>query len=162
MLTETDIELGGGRVRHVYDTGSGSLAVFWHAGTPNTGDPPGPLLPDSEKLGVRWIGYDRPGYASTPAAPGRDVASAAADVAGIADALGIGQFAVMGHSGGGPHALACAALLPDRVRATVSISAPAPYDAEGLDWFAGMQPGQVAEQRAAEAGRDALQAHMAG
>ena len=117
MLTETDIDLGGGRVRHVYDTGAGSagsgrgsLAVVWHAGTPNTGDPPGPLLPDSEKLGVRWVGYDRPGYAGTPAVPGRDVASAAADVAGIADALGIDRFAVMGHSGGGPHALACAAV----------------------------------------------------
>src|SRR6476660_8560382 len=120
MLTETDIDLGGGRVRHVYDTGagsagegSGSLTVFWHAGTPNTGDPPGPLLPDSEKLGVRWVGYDRPGYAGTP------------------------------------HALACAALLPGRVLAVVSGSGLAPRDAEGLDWLAGMTEGGKDNMRAA-------------
>ena len=168
MLTETDIDLGGGRVRHVYDTGagsagegSGSLTVFWHAGTPNTGDPPGPLLPDSEKLGVRWVGYDRPGYAGTPAVPGRDVASAAADVAGIADALGIDRFAVMGHSGGGPHALACAALLPGRVLAVVSGSGLAPRDAEGLDWLAGMTEGGKDNMRAAQQGKEALAAYQA-
>jgi pimeloyl-ACP methyl ester carboxylesterase len=74
------------------------------------------------------------------APPGRDVASAAADVASVADALGIERFAVMGHSGGAAHALACAALLPDRVLAAICGSGLAPYHAEGLDWFAGMPP----------------------
>jgi pimeloyl-ACP methyl ester carboxylesterase len=83
-------------------------------------------------------------------------------VAAIADALGIGRFAVLGHSGGGPHALACAALLPGRVIAAVSVSAPAPFDADGLDWFAGWSPGIAAENRAAAGGRAALQAHWAG
>jgi pimeloyl-ACP methyl ester carboxylesterase len=88
-------------------------------------------------------------------------------VAAIADALGIGRFAVLGHSGGGPHALACAALLPERVIAAVSVSAPAPFDADRLDWFAGWSPGIAAENRAAEnraaaAGRAALEAHWAG
>jgi pimeloyl-ACP methyl ester carboxylesterase len=72
-------------------------------------------------------------YGGSTPHPGRDVASAAADVASIADALGIGRFAVMGDSGGGPHALACAAVLPERVLATVCMSGPAPFDAEGLD-----------------------------
>jgi len=72
-------------------------------------------------------------------------------VAAIADALGLGRFAVLGHSGGGPHALACAALLPARVTAAVSVSAPAPFDADGLDWFAGWSwlagvDGQAIEQ----------------
>ena len=88
--------------------------------------------------------------------------SAAGDVAAIADALGIGRFAVLGHSGGGPHALACAALLPERVIAAVSVSAPAPFDADGLDWFAGWSPGIAAENRAAAGGRAALEAHWAG
>jgi pimeloyl-ACP methyl ester carboxylesterase len=163
MLTETGIDLGGGRVRHVYDTGAGSgeLTVFWHAGTPNTGDPPGPLLPAAERLGVRWVGYDRPGYAGTPSVPGRDVASAAADVAGIADALGVDRFAVMGHSGGGPHALACAALLPGRVLAAVCGSGLAPLGAEGLDWLAGMTEGGKDNMRAAQKGKDALAAYQA-
>ena len=100
------------------------------------------------------------GHGSDPH-DGRTIASAAADVAAIADALGIGRFAVLGHSGGGPHALACAALLPERVIAAVSVSAPAPFDADGLDWFAGWSPGIAAENRAATGGRAALVAHWA-
>ena len=82
-------------------------------------------------------------------------------MAAIADALGIGRFAVLGHSGGGPHALACAALLPERVIAAVSVSGPAPFDADGLDWFAGWSPGIAAENRAAAGGRAALEAYWA-
>lgn len=103
MVTETDLDLGGGRTLHVYDTGAGGegLTVFWHHGTTSTGAPPGPLLPAAAERGIRWVSHDRPGYAGSTPRPGLDVASAAADVASIADALGIGQFAVMGHSGGG-------------------------------------------------------------
>ena len=92
------------------------LTVVWHHGTPNVGTPPEPLLPASAERGIRWVSYDRPGYGGSTPHPGRDIASAAADVEAIADALGIDRFAVLGHSGGGPHALACAALLGDRVR----------------------------------------------
>jgi pimeloyl-ACP methyl ester carboxylesterase len=163
MVTETDLDLGGGRTLHVYDTGAGgeSLTVFWHHGTPNTGAPPGPLLPASAERGIRWVSHDRPGYGGSTARPGRDVASAAADVASIADALGIGPFAVMGHSGGGPHALACAALLPDRVLAVVSGAGLAPFGAQGLDWFAGMAPAGEAELRAATRGRAELESCLA-
>ena len=79
----------------------------------------------------------------------------------MADALGVGTFAVLGHSGGGPHALACAALLPGRVTAAVSVSGLAPYDSVGLDWFTGMGPGGVAALRAAAAGRAARAAYAA-
>ena len=85
----------------------------------------------------------------------------AADGAAIADALGIDRFAVMGHSGGGPHALACAALLPERILGVVSVSALAPFHAEGLDWFAGMGPSGTATLRAAAAGRVALEDYVA-
>ncbi len=161
MVTEADIELSGARTLHYYDTGSDArVAVFWHHGTPNVGAPPEPLFPAATANGLRWVSYDRPAYGGSSPNPGRDIASAAADVAAIADALGIERFAVVGHSGGGPHALACAALLPDRVIAAVSMSAPAPADAAGLDWFAGWSRSGVAEQRAARAGRAALEAYL--
>jgi len=135
VVTETDLALRDGRTLHVHDTGTGDgttgLAVFWQHGTPSTGAPPEPLF------------------------------AAAADVASIADALGINQFAVMGDSGGGPHALACAAVWPGRVLATVCMSGPAPFGAEGLDWFAGMTPTGAAEYRAAATGRAALEAYFA-
>jgi pimeloyl-ACP methyl ester carboxylesterase len=157
--------LGDGRTLHVYDTGAGDgaarLAVFWHHGTPNTGAPPEPLSAAAAERGIRWVSHDRPGYGGSTPHPGRDVASAAADVASIADALGIDRFAVMGHSGGGPHALACGAVLPGRVLAAVCMSGLAPFGAGGLDWFAGMTPSGAAELRAAATGRAALEAHFA-
>jgi pimeloyl-ACP methyl ester carboxylesterase len=164
VLAETDLELSDGRTLHVYDVPvdapEASLTVFWHHGTPNIGEPPEPLLPAAAERGIRWVSYDRPSYGRSTPDPGRDVASAAADVSAIADALGLGQFAVMGHSGGGPHALACAALLPERVLATVCVSGLAPLPAKGLDWFAGMASGAV-ELHAAANGREALEAYLA-
>ena len=163
-LTERDLELSDGRRLHIYDTraddADASLTIVWHHGTPNLGEPPEPLLPAAAQRGIRWVSYDRPGYGGSTAHPGRDVASAAVDVAAIADALGIGRFAVMGHSGGGPHALACGALLSDRVIGAVSVSGLARYGAEGLDWFAGMGPAGAAELRAAAGGRAALMAYL--
>lgn len=160
-MRELDLRLGDGRTLHAYDSGAGtddeagSLMVVWHHGTPNTGAPPEPLFPSSDRLGIRWVSYDRPGYGGSTRRRGRDVASAAADTSAVVDALGIDRFAVIGHSGGGPHALACAALLPERVLAAVVVSGLAPYGAVELDWFAGMSPGGVASLRAALEGPEA-------
>jgi pimeloyl-ACP methyl ester carboxylesterase len=158
ILTRAD-----GHALHFYDQGphAGELAVFWLHGTPNIGVPPAPLFADAARLGLRWIGYDRPGYGGSTRRAGRTVASAAADVASIADHLGLDTFAVMGHSGGGPHALACAALLPHRVLAAVSAAGLAPFDAADLDWFAGMHPSGAASLRAAHAGLAAKTAYEA-
>ncbi|MGX7680249.1 alpha/beta fold hydrolase [Jatrophihabitans sp. DSM 45814] len=165
MVTESDVELSDGRTLHVYDTDPESanthLAVFWLHGTPNTGAPPEPLFPAAARYGIRWVSYDRPGYGPSTVQPGRAVAAAAGDVAGVADALSIQRFAVMGHSGGGPHALACGALLPGRVLSVVSASGLAPLGADGLDWFAGMAAAGVAELRAAISGRTALENYLA-
>ena len=163
MVNETDLELSGGRRLHVYDTGAdhASLAVFWHHGTPNLGEPPQPLLSTATDRGIRWVSYDRPGYGGSTPNRGRDVASASDDVSTIAEALGIGRFAVMGHSGGGAHALACGALLSERIVGAVCVSGLAPFDAEGLDWFAGMGAFGAAELRAAAAGRTALESYLA-
>ena len=150
-VREDDLRLSGGRTLHTYDTGPADerLTVVWHHGTPNIGRPPDPLFPDSTRLGIRWLAYDRPGYGGSTPRPDRDVASAATEAAAVADAAGIERFAVIGHSGGAPHALACAALLPDRVSAAVAISSLAPIDADGLDWYAGMAAPGVAALQAA-------------
>jgi pimeloyl-ACP methyl ester carboxylesterase len=164
VVTETDLELSDGRSLHAYDTGDDAgtrLAVFWHHGTPNIGAPPEPLFLAAARHGIRWVSYDRPGYGGSIPHPGRDVASAAADVSSIADAMGIGQFAVMGHSGGSTHALACGALLPERVLGVVCVAGLAPFHAEGLDWFAGMAAFGAAELRAAARGRTALENYLA-
>ena len=153
-MNELDLKLGDGRILHVYDTGadegSGRLPVVWHHGTPNIGSPPAPLFPAAERLGLRWVSYDRPGYGGSTRDPGRDLGSAADLVSSVADALGIERFALMGHSGGEPHALACGALLPDRVLGVVSMAGLAPFDAGGLDWFAGMAASGVDSLRAIE------------
>ena len=161
-MRDLNLRLQDGRTLHGYDAGAAisgeSLAVFWHHGTPNIGAPPEPLFAAAERLGIRFIGYDRPGYGGSTAHAGRDIASAASDAAHLADALEIERFAVMGHSGGGPHALACAALLPERVLGAVSLAGLAPYGAAGLDWFEGINPSGTAELHAALAGREALAA----
>jgi pimeloyl-ACP methyl ester carboxylesterase len=87
--------------------------------------------------GIRLLSYGRPSYGGSTARPGRDIASAAADVAAVADAFGVDRFAVMGSSGGGPRALACAALLAGRVGAAVTLGGVAPLTDE-FDWFGGM------------------------
>src|SRR5262245_51257117 len=129
MTKELDLRLGSGGTLHVYDTAPGDAArlpVIWHHGTPNIGSPPEPWFDDADRLGLRWVAYDRPGYGSPTPAPGRTIGSAADYTRQVADALGLGRFAVMGHSGGGSHALACGALLGDRVVAVVSVSGLAP------------------------------------
>src|ERR1051325_6531318 len=125
-MKEFDLDLGDGRRLHVYDTGQQAapppLTVSCRHAAPTSGTPPEPLFPVSERLGIRWVSYDRPGYGGATSSTGRDLASAAGYVSRVADALGIDRFAVMGHSGGGSHALACGALLQERVLAVVSVS----------------------------------------
>jgi pimeloyl-ACP methyl ester carboxylesterase len=99
--------------------------------------------------GLRRITMDRPGYGESTRLRGRIVADVVPDIVAIADGLGIGSFAITGGSGGGPHALACAALLPGRVLRCLADVCVAPFDAEGLDWLAGQTRGNVAEFEAA-------------
>jgi pimeloyl-ACP methyl ester carboxylesterase len=115
----------------------GALLVFHH-GSPGAAEPFEPFHRAATERGIVLASYSRPGFGESSRHEGRTVASAAADVAALADHLGHERFLTVGWSGGGPHALACAALLPDRVRAAATIAGVAPYDAEGLDWTAGM------------------------
>lgn len=104
--------------------------------------------PDEELVrstGARVITYDRPGYGGSDRRPGRKVVDCVADVVTVADALGIDRFAVWGGSGGGPHALAVAALLGGRVTRALCAVGVAPYEALGDDWFQGMDAANVKE-----------------
>ncbi|MFT2017073.1 alpha/beta fold hydrolase [Streptomyces sp. 796.1] len=165
MVVERDLEVAEGRRLHVYDTGAAAgdaqVTVFWHHGTPNVGAPPVPLFLAGRRLGVRWISYDRPGYGGSTPRPGRSVAAVVDDVVAVADALGVDRFAAMGHSGGGPHALACGALLGARVVGVVSVAGLAPFGAAGIDWFAGMASAGAQSLRAAVAGRAAKEEYEA-
>lgn len=123
--------------------------VFLLHGTPGCRLGPAPRGPVLYRLGVRLIVFDRPGYGGSDRLPGRRVADAAADVEAIADALGLERFGVVGRSGGAPHSLACAALLPERVNRAAVLVSLAPRAASGLDWFAGMAESNVREYTAA-------------
>jgi pimeloyl-ACP methyl ester carboxylesterase len=112
--------------------------VLVHMGTPNSRHLYQPHGIDAAVRRLRLISYDRPGYGGSTPQPERSVADCAADVRAICAELGIDRLAMWGVSGGGPHVLACAALLPDLVTAVASLASPAPLDAERLDFFAGM------------------------
>ena len=121
--------------------------VLVHMGTPNSRHLYGPHSQDAAGRGLRLISYDRPGYGASSPQPGRSVADCADDVRAICAKLGIDRLAMWGISGGGPHLLACAALLPDLVTAAASLASLAPLGAEGLDYFAGMGQDNVDDTR---------------
>ncbi|KOG30564.1 alpha/beta hydrolase [Streptomyces resistomycificus] len=121
--------------------------VFLLHGTPGSRQGPRPRSMVLYQLGIHLIAYDRPGYGGSTRKPGRQVVDAAADVADIAQFLGLDAFSVVGRSGGGPHALACAAKLSDRVSSAAVLVSLAPPDAEELDWFEGMTESNVREYR---------------
>jgi pimeloyl-ACP methyl ester carboxylesterase len=105
---------------------------------------------------VRLVGYSRPGYGTSDRQEGRVVSDCVSDVEAVAAALELDRFYVLGHSGGGQHALACAALLPERVLAAATIGGPAPHYAAGLDWLAGQDAENIEEWQAALAGGETL------
>ena len=117
-------------------------------------------MADAAGWGLRLIGYDRPGYGRSTPCPGYSIADCAGDVRAICAALEIDRLAMWGISGGGPYPLACAALLPDLVAAAASLASSAPYEAEGLDWFAGMEEDDVDGNRMLLSDREAARAKM--
>jgi pimeloyl-ACP methyl ester carboxylesterase len=123
---------------------AGHPVIYLH-GTPGSRVGPFPRGQVLYELGVRLISFDRPGYGGSDRMATRRVADVAADVEAIANHLEVQRFAVIGRSGGGPHALACAAMLPDRVTRAAVLVSIAPQESEGLDWFAGMAESNVHE-----------------
>jgi pimeloyl-ACP methyl ester carboxylesterase len=148
------------RTLDVHEAGDpAGFPVVFHHGTPSAGLAYGPHAALAREQGIRLIGYDRPGYGSSARAPNRRVEDCVADVTEIADTLKLDAFAAWGISGGGPHALACAALCDDRLKAVASLAAVAPYGADGLDWLAGMGEENHVEFGKALDGEDSLRAY---
>jgi pimeloyl-ACP methyl ester carboxylesterase len=119
--------------------------------------------PDPEiyaRHGVRVVVYDRPGYGLSEPKLERAVVDAASDIEAIADELGFERFVVMGGSGGAPHALACGALLGERVLRVGALVTPAPPDAENFDFFDGLAELNVKEFGAALEGPEAIEAYL--
>jgi pimeloyl-ACP methyl ester carboxylesterase len=160
MVSGRDLTLTDGRLVRVHDSGpdaAGTMTLVWHHGSPQTGALLEPVLLAAKARGIRLVSYGRPSYGGSSPLVGRDVASAAGDVEQIVDALGVTRFVTIGASGGGPHALACAAFMPDRVIGVATLAGLAPFTTS-FDWYAGM----VADGalRAAGQGREA-RAHYA-
>ncbi len=133
------VALADGRTLRAWSEGDpdGVLLVLHH-GSPGAAVPFPTFDRAAAERGIRLVTYSRPGFGGSSRHEGRRVADCAADVAALADHLGAERFLTVGWSGGGPHALACAARLPERVMAAATIAGVAPYDAEGLDWTEGM------------------------
>jgi pimeloyl-ACP methyl ester carboxylesterase len=135
-------------------------ALVFHSGTPSAAIAFRPLTEAAADQGLQLITWSRPGYGGSQSAPGRSVADVASDTTAVLDALGIDEFVTLGWSGGGPHALACAALLAGRCRAAGTIAGVAPYPADGLDWMAGMGAENVEEFTLALKGEQALTPYL--
>jgi pimeloyl-ACP methyl ester carboxylesterase len=114
------------------------VPILVHGGTPNSRHLYGPWVVDASEKGIWLISYDRPGYGGSTVYPDHSVASGADDVRAIARHLGIERFGVWGISGGGPYAMASAALLPDLVVAAAVAASLAPYGKDGFDYYQGM------------------------
>jgi pimeloyl-ACP methyl ester carboxylesterase len=158
---QSEVTLADGRTLRTYEVGdpSGTLVIYHH-GTPASGLLSQSWATDCEQRGIRMVGYDRAGYGGSSRNAGRTIADVADDIAAVADAAGADRFCTWGISGGGPHALACAALLGDRVIAAAALAPVAPYDAEGLEFLAGMGQDNLDEFGAATEGEGALRPYL--
>lgn len=172
------VETPDGRMLDVVVSGpDGGPTLLFHHGTPGSAIPSRSSLRTAADRGMRVVTYSRPGYGGSDRRPGRRVADVADDVAAILDALGIERVLVGGWSGGGPHALATGALLPDRVDGVLVIAGVAPWPHQGdaagepdhhgvagepLDWLEGMGEANQVEFAAALDGEAALRTFLDG
>jgi len=159
MTVRTD----DGRDLEILVTGpSDGLPLVFHLGAPSAAVDVRQITGPAAERGLRTVIYSRPGYAGSTPRPGRLVADAAEDTRSVLGHLGQDRFITLGWSGGGPHALACAALLPARCASAATLAGVAPVEAGGLDWLAGMGPENVAEFAAAREGRVAVTTYLKG
>jgi pimeloyl-ACP methyl ester carboxylesterase len=146
----TTVTTPDGRSLDLYLAGpaDGDVLLF-HMGTPSSGLPYAPAVDVMAERNLRYVAFNRAGYGSSTRRPGRSVADVVEDARAVLDHLGAADALTIGWSGGGPHALACGALLPDRIRAMATIASVAPYPADGLDYLAGMGDENIDEFNAA-------------
>ena len=156
MTSPDHVELADGRRIDCYVSGpEGGLPLVFHHGTPGARPPARAIERAAHARGLRFVTYSRPGYGDSTPLSGRSVADAVSDTRELLEAIGASRCVVAGWSGGGPHALACAARLEASAAALV-IAGVAPYGVEGLDWSAGMGEDNVVEFEAALAGEATL------
>jgi pimeloyl-ACP methyl ester carboxylesterase len=135
------------------------LPLVFHNGTPGAATPIRVLERAAHARGLRLVTTSRPGYGGSTRQPGRSVLDVVADTDAVLAALGAERCLTMGWSGGGPHALACGARLP-AAAAVLAVASIAPYEADGLDWMAGMGEDNVTEFSAALHGESQLRPHL--
>jgi len=157
----SNVLLTDGRVIEVAMAGpkDGTPLVFHH-GTPGSVFLFEPFIEAAESRGLRYVTYSRPGYGNSTRQAGRTVADCARDTVQMANRLGLSRFFTIGWSGGGPHALACAALASDRVIAAATVAGVAPRNSPGLNFLAGMGEENVEEFNAAIAGPNEFQSYL--
>lgn len=150
----------GRQLEYLVSGPAAGAALLFHVGTPNAGTLIRAVTEPAAALGLRVITYSRPGYGQSTAKPGRTIADCVPDVRAVLDAVGVETFHTLGWSGGGPHALACAALLPDRCLGAATLAGVAPYPAAGIDFLDGMDESNIAEFTAAFEGVEAVTAFL--
>jgi pimeloyl-ACP methyl ester carboxylesterase len=161
-VTERElIAMPDGREMDILTAGpEDGLPLVVHEGTPIGLELYPPTVEAARRRGLRMVQIARPGYERSTPLPGRTVADIGGDTRVVMDYLGAETFVTAGWSGGGPHALACAAVLSGRCLAAASVAGVAPYGAAGLDWTAGMAPENVTEFGAALLGQEELTAFL--
>ncbi|MBV9594479.1 MAG: alpha/beta hydrolase [Actinobacteria bacterium] len=140
---------------------AGNVLAFHH-GTPGSGRPFRAMQRAATDRGLRLLTYSRPGYGGSTRHGGRDVSSAVADLSALLDELEVERCLIAGWSGGGPHALASAALLPDRVAATCVMAGVGPFGEIDLDFLAGMGQQNIDEFGCALEGEESLRVYVEG
>jgi pimeloyl-ACP methyl ester carboxylesterase len=157
----TFLTLDDGRALEYELTGpDGAPVLVFSHGTPGASTQLAPLAEGAHARGQRLLTWSRPGYGASTRRAGRTVGDDVDDVRALLDHLGADTCLVAGWSGGGPHALAAGALLADRVRGVLCIAGVAPYDADGLDFLAGMGEDNIGEFGAALEGEEPLRAWL--
>jgi len=152
------LALGDGRELEITVSGpDDGVPLLWHHGTPGCGYQSASKIADVTSRGLRLVSYSRAGAGRSTRNKGRTVADVAADMAAILDDLGAERCLVGGQSGGGPHSLATAALLPDRVAAAIVVCGVRPYGPGFLD---GMGQDNLDEFGLALEGEDALAPYL--
>ena len=134
------------------------LPLVFHHGTPGTLPVCGFERAVHDR-GLRLVSVSRPGYGGSTRAPGRKVVDVAGDTAAVLGSIGADRFLLVGWSGGGPHALACAARLPGALAVAV-LAGLAPLDGVGLDFTSGMNRENLEEWNAAFSGETELRAYI--
>jgi pimeloyl-ACP methyl ester carboxylesterase len=157
MQLPTPLILPDGRQLDLFVVGpDDGMPLLFHHGTPSSGLPAAGFVDAVTARGLRYVAWSRPGYGDSTRQPGRSIADVARDAAAVLESMGAERAYTLGWSGGGPHAMATAALLPERIVGAATIGGVAPYPAEGIDWFEGMGPENVEEFGASLEGPEAL------